>query len=350
MYRLFLNDSERRYSHMCFPKYRVRLATGGDLSPECPYPSHLGFFFNNDLIDAILCLDLSKLCRKCCDTLIPGGQYNVWSILASVVPKVNAASLESLLKSAEFYPRILIAGPESNSSAVVLSIPEFSHAKEAWQWIQSEGKPFYIDQLHLTQPVIPSVKRKALIDSVVAMSWGNPFVYTPRPKSSREVSQPLSHPKLKKAVKAAATSGEATEEPGGSNIARIPKTATRERTPKTLLSIDSPAITNPLVTSDYQQRLQQLPVVYPRTALVASPETKVKSNVSKEGVRLKSDVLGEGAKLKSDVLGEEAQGEERRVQRRAQGEERRVQRRAQGEERRVQRRAQGEEQYYQGRA
>lgn len=147
--------------------------------PSFPYPSCLGFFHGSKTGTSVSCLDLSKLCRSCCDKAVPNGYYNVWSVLAGSSPGDVAEKFASLKASGDFFPLVLEAGTESSSAPKTIPIPDVAGASKIWQWLQSQAQPFYIDQLHLLRTISPMVRKKAAKDSAIAIKYGMSFTVAP---------------------------------------------------------------------------------------------------------------------------------------------------------------------------
>lgn len=157
----------------CHHSEKYEISTNGEPVPQFPYPSRLGFLHSTVSGVSIRYVDLNKkLCRACCDAVVPGGKYYAWSILAGTAAGDVSAVLAKLTPSDVFYPPILQAGSESE--AVVHPIPDVPGAKEVWQWLEAQGKPFYIDQLHLPvgRGITPLARKRVAKDSAVALRYG----------------------------------------------------------------------------------------------------------------------------------------------------------------------------------
>ena len=157
----------------CAHSEKYEISTTGEPVSQFPYPSRLGFIYSAASGVSIRYVDLNKkLCRDCCDAIVPGGQYYAWSILAGTNASDVGSVLARLNPSDAFYPPILQAGKESE--AVVHPIPDFPGAKEVWQWLEARGKPFYIDQLHLPvgYGMTPLARKRVAKDSAVALRYG----------------------------------------------------------------------------------------------------------------------------------------------------------------------------------
>lgn len=157
----------------CQHSEKYEISTNGEPVSQFPYPSRLGFLNFAASGVSIRYVDLNKkLCRACCDEIVPGGKYYAWSILAGTVAGDVSAVLAKLTPSDVFYPPILQAGSESE--AAVHPIPDIPGAKEVWQWLEAQGKPFYIDQLHLPvgRGLTPLARKRVAKDSAVALRYG----------------------------------------------------------------------------------------------------------------------------------------------------------------------------------
>jgi len=196
--------------HSCphFPKYRVEDYTS-------PYPSRLGFFHRTD--SSFSYLETSKLCASCCSNVIPNG-YNAWSTFTkgSKARGTKDAKKEQLpgggggggepgrrwldiTASADFFPRAFQAGTENFTNgpefkrstfakdtptiiakaiaadSVTIPLPLDRETKVAWQWLEVQGKPFYIDQLHLTRKWNPLAEKNAAMDATISANSGTAF-------------------------------------------------------------------------------------------------------------------------------------------------------------------------------
>lgn len=157
----------------CQHSEKYDISTNGEPVSQFPYPSRLGFLHSTVSGVSIRYVDLNKkLCRVCCDAVVPGGKYYAWSILAGTAAGDVSAVLAKLTPSDVFYPPIFQAGSESE--AVFHPIPDIPGAKEVWQWLEAQGKPFYIDQLHLPmgRGITPLVRKRVAKDSAVALRYG----------------------------------------------------------------------------------------------------------------------------------------------------------------------------------
>lgn len=157
----------------CQHSEKYEISTNGEPVSQFPYPSRLGFLHSTVSGLSIRYVDLNKkLCRVCCDAVVPGGKYYAWSILAGTAAGDVSAVLAKLTPSDVFYPPIFKAGSESE--AVVHPIPDIPGAKEVWQWLEAQGKPFYVDQLHLPmgRGITPLARKRVAKDSAVALRYG----------------------------------------------------------------------------------------------------------------------------------------------------------------------------------
>ncbi|KAI1358632.1 hypothetical protein F5Y08DRAFT_345497 [Xylaria arbuscula] len=176
------------------------------------YPSRLGFFHLTAEEPRISFLDTRKLCNACLDLVVPNG-FNFWSTYRySIVSGTSAAGQEApkprwldMTPSSKSYPPLIQAGTEGfahvslateglpirmTTPPVVLRIPKVPGAKEAWDWLQTERKPFYIDQLHLTKGWSLIMEMRAKTDSLIAERAGIGYLpeAQPRPKSRKSNS------------------------------------------------------------------------------------------------------------------------------------------------------------------
>lgn len=78
-------------------------------------------------------------------------------------------------------------------------------AKEAWQWLQEQRKPFYIDQLHLTRGWTPVAEKRAMGDSMIAEKTGTAFV------PALQKAEPMAQKPSSSTVKAASPESKASE-------------------------------------------------------------------------------------------------------------------------------------------
>jgi hypothetical protein len=218
--------------HSCphFPKYRVE-------DEKSPFPSRLGFFHRTD--SNFSYLDTRKLCKNCCEDVVPDG-YNVWSIFmkksTAAEPEDKPGQTQSgslgrrwldISPSSGFYPQAFQAGTEvftggierkrsrfAKDTAIVIAkiiaadpvampIPLVEEAKEAWQWLESQGKPFYIDQLHLTKNWSPLAEKNATTDAAISAESGTAFSAAAllKPKNSASGVKPKKTSSITKSKK-----------------------------------------------------------------------------------------------------------------------------------------------------
>lgn len=154
------------------------------------YPSRVGLFYNGRT--DIAYLDTEMLCINCCDAIIPEG-FNSWSLFAKLVkmnpgtkpPKrwLNLQSNTSAVKPEDSYPALVQCGAQalsavaSQSQSIIVPMPlQHPEARVAWQWLQDQRKPFYIDHLHLSKGWRPAAERNASLDSPIAEKNGIQFV------------------------------------------------------------------------------------------------------------------------------------------------------------------------------
>lgn len=172
--------SAKQPDAQCHHSGKYEISTDGGPVPDLPYPSRLGFLHTTECGTEIRYIDLNKkLCRSCCDSLVIDGKYLVWSVLAGTSAANVAATVAALPPGDGHFPPILQAGSElkNTSHNAVLSIPDIPGAKEAWQWLEKQAKPFYIDQLHMvvSRGMSPLARRRAAKDSAVALRYGQVF-------------------------------------------------------------------------------------------------------------------------------------------------------------------------------
>ncbi|KAF4950038.1 hypothetical protein FGADI_8484 [Fusarium gaditjirri] len=139
------------------------------------YPKRLGFFssHNPDLI--IFYLDTKNICSDCLKIFAPSG-FNFWSLLpdpSGGIGKLGNPPRKWLSPSgqAEQFINLLKIGGGVSDPAIV-PLPSSPAAMAAWEWIKSQKKPFYIDQLHLAPRWSPINERNALADSAIAWQYG----------------------------------------------------------------------------------------------------------------------------------------------------------------------------------
>jgi hypothetical protein len=188
------------------PKYRV-----GDARHQQRYPSRLGFFHASSIETRISFLDTSKLCPQCLAAVVPDG-FTYWS---TSVPLSNTSPNRVASSSDSSYPLLFQAGteefhhnqlrPDSTSvpsslrtAPLTIGLPCVDGAKEAWQWLQAERKPFYIDQLHLTKGWSPLAEIAAEMDSIICRAVGTPFQTTSLGTEKKKDSEKVSAKKTSK--------------------------------------------------------------------------------------------------------------------------------------------------------
>ncbi|KAI0423575.1 hypothetical protein F5Y09DRAFT_327017 [Xylaria sp. FL1042] len=181
----------------------VKYHVDGTNQVHSKYPSRLGFFHFTAEEPTISFLDTRKLCNACLDIVVPNG-FNFWSTY-SIVNVTSAAEQQApkprwlkLTPSSDSYPPLVQAGTEgfahvslamkglpirSTTPPVILPIPEVPGAKEAWNWLQIERKPFYIDQLHLIKGWSLIVETRAKTDSLIAELAGIGYRSEAQPKT-----------------------------------------------------------------------------------------------------------------------------------------------------------------------
>ncbi|CAG7561099.1 unnamed protein product [Fusarium equiseti] len=153
-----------------FPRY----STKDTKQPDVQFPSRLGFFQGTESQPRISILDTEKLCLSCLRQVVPNG-YNFWSVLTGGPGNdLGSTHLQapSLLGN---YPPFVQAGTEKFPEPVILPIPDVPHAKDVWEWLKNEQKPFFLDHLHLTKRLTVSVKRAAERDFNIASAHGISF-------------------------------------------------------------------------------------------------------------------------------------------------------------------------------
>lgn len=223
----------------CQHSEKYEISTNGEPVSQFPYPSRLGFLHSAASGVSIRYVDLNKkLCRACCEEVVPGGKYYAWSILAGTTAGDVSAVLAKLTPSDVFYPPILQAGSESE--AIVHPIPDVPGAKEVWQWLEAQGKPFYIDQLHLPvgRGITPLARKRVAKDSAVALRYGqvvtldliqqSPELKPEKVVASKGKSEPRMNTKIaseKRSLKktSAKASRKDSTGPGASKINLLPK-------------------------------------------------------------------------------------------------------------------------------
>lgn len=172
-----------------FPKYRA----DGDAHHQ-RYPSRLGFFHASSAETRTSYLDTGKLCIPCLDAAVPDG-FNYWSTPTPSRPQDpssaqpgsnsnNAApvALSLFRAGTEGFVHTQLRSGSASLAARRSSAPAsiFMHgadgAKETWQWLEAQRKPFYMNELHLTEGWSPQAQLAAAGDSQIAEKIGKSFV------------------------------------------------------------------------------------------------------------------------------------------------------------------------------
>ncbi|RFN45447.1 xurface protein [Fusarium flagelliforme] len=153
-----------------FPRY----STKDTKQPDVQFPSRLGFFQHTESETRISILDTEKLCLSCLRQVVPNG-YNFWSVLSSGQGDDLGSTHSQAPSLLGNYPPFVQAGTEKFPEPVILPIPDVPHAKDAWEWLKNEQKPFFFDHLHLTKRLTVSVKRAAERDFHIASAHGISF-------------------------------------------------------------------------------------------------------------------------------------------------------------------------------
>jgi hypothetical protein len=193
-----------------FPKYRAH-----DAQHQQRYPSRLAFFHASSTETRTSYLDTGKLCIQCLDETVPDG-FNYWSTPTPSRPQGDTGTIttENTSKNADALPLSLFragaedfhhnqARPVSTSvsghrmtAPVPICVPGGDGAKEVWRWLETKSKPFYVNQLHLTEGWSPQAQLAAEWDSTIAKKTGTPFVTAlPRIKRKERNAMPSSAPK-----------------------------------------------------------------------------------------------------------------------------------------------------------
>ncbi|KAJ2998947.1 hypothetical protein NUW58_g157 [Xylaria curta] len=218
-----------------------------DIQGLSKYPRRLGFFHITAKEPKISLLDTTKLCNECLDNVVPDG-FCYWSTY-SIVKGTGATDSQApqlrwlnMAPSSDSYPPLTLAGtegfphvslrpevilPNLITPTVVLSIPKIPGAKEAWEWLQAEEKPFYIDQLHLVKGWSSLAERLAKNDSTIAERIGIAYHTKAQPEAQ--------------APKRTSLGNKATllEEEAGDSTAASPKTRERTKVTKSRKSVPS---------------------------------------------------------------------------------------------------------------
>ncbi|KIX08978.1 uncharacterized protein Z518_00056 [Rhinocladiella mackenziei CBS 650.93] len=170
-------------------EYLSTLLTGPDHT--CPHankektrgtPKRLGFFRATD--GSTTYLDTDKVCQSCYDAAVPEG-FNVWSTAYNpstrpMTPKSQARFNNeggdklnnwAALNVPDFYPPMWQAGTEDDFDSVPVTdkhMPTNAEVKELWRALVTAGQPFYIDQLHLSEPWNPRAPDQKAEDARVS--------------------------------------------------------------------------------------------------------------------------------------------------------------------------------------
>ncbi|KAK7963489.1 hypothetical protein PG988_010463 [Apiospora saccharicola] len=265
--------------HDCghFPKYRA--ATGHE------YPSRLGFFHSSKSECMVVYLDTSKLCKSCLDLVVPLG-YNYWSILSvhNQVEKGKPSTTTQEPGSIERRKRWLDAPPsalrypeftqaraeqlpseDSTARANVdqgptiptrVSIPQLPWASEAWQWLSSQRKPFYIDQLHMIKGWTPLAETMAERDFETAQKTGISFIPATEGNRSKMSKSTRATTKVTRPADNAATSTAISDKT--LKATKTTKT-TRKKSPAYSQAPD-PTVTIPAGHSTESRTTEDLPI------------------------------------------------------------------------------------------
>ncbi|EQB54958.1 hypothetical protein CGLO_05155 [Colletotrichum gloeosporioides Cg-14] len=168
-----------------FPKY-----TAGTVTVHREYPSRLGFFHASSPKGLISYLETAKFCPNCLDQVVPNG-YNYWTMIPNGDGRAIEGRWLETAMSSQMYPRLYQAGterfdqttlrPQSVPDNIItqpieLPVPQIAEAHDAWRWMQSQRKPFYIDALHLTNGWTPFGELSAQEDSRIVRRSGQSFV------------------------------------------------------------------------------------------------------------------------------------------------------------------------------
>ncbi|KAJ4267090.1 hypothetical protein NW762_003188 [Fusarium torreyae] len=156
------------------PHYMV--CSSADSQTQC-YPKRLAFFSSHNPDLVIFYIDTKNICSDCLKLFVPSG-FNFWSLLPD--PNGEGANAESPPRrwlssneQAEHFINLRRIGGVASDPAIV-PLPSSPSGTSAWEWIKSQRKPFYIDQLHLAPKWSPISERNALADSSTAWKYGIP--------------------------------------------------------------------------------------------------------------------------------------------------------------------------------
>ncbi|KAF0327064.1 xurface protein [Colletotrichum asianum] len=177
------------------PKY-----TAGTLTVHRENPSRLGVFHTSNPKGHISYLETAKFCPNCLDQVVPNG-YTYWTMIPSGDGRaVEGRWLETPMSS-QMYPRLYQSGTERFDQTTLrphsvldnlvtqpkeLPIPQIAEAHDAWRWMQSQRKAFYIDALHLTNGWTPYAELSAQEDSRIVRRSGQSFVMS-RPSGATQI-------------------------------------------------------------------------------------------------------------------------------------------------------------------
>ncbi|CAI0642630.1 unnamed protein product [Colletotrichum noveboracense] len=168
-----------------FPKY-----TAGTLTVHREYPSRVGFFHASSPKGFISYLETAKFCPNCLDQVVPNG-YTYWTMIPNGDGRAIEGRWLDTAVSLQMYPRLYQSGTERFNQTTLrpqsvpdnlitqpkeLPIPQIAEAHDAWRWMQSQRKPFYIDALHLTNGWTPYAELSAQEDSRIVRRSGHSFV------------------------------------------------------------------------------------------------------------------------------------------------------------------------------
>ncbi|EXJ86826.1 hypothetical protein A1O3_03780 [Capronia epimyces CBS 606.96] len=149
-------------------------------------PKRLGFFRQTD--GTMTYLDTDKVCQRCYDDMTPAG-FTVWSTAYKpserpMTPTSQARyrnegdpdrldhwAAVAMPTSSDYYPAMWQAGTEDDADTepiVDRRLPNNAEVRELWRQLQTDGRPFYVDQLHLTQPWDPNAPDQRAEDARVA--------------------------------------------------------------------------------------------------------------------------------------------------------------------------------------
>ncbi|KAJ1323371.1 hypothetical protein MN608_11520 [Microdochium nivale] len=163
------------------------------------YPSRLGFFPSSKSDNRVGFLDTQRVCTPCLKTLVPDG-YNFWPMSTKLTDQTNKTtqSVQGPGSDQDCHPFIFSIGTETPGGLqycgglspnvlavqelVRIPIPNVPEAKEAWSWLVSERRPFYMNQLHLVHGWSPYAQVAAAFDFEIAKQHGT--AYKPAPTVS----------------------------------------------------------------------------------------------------------------------------------------------------------------------